>query len=136
MCTASDYETTKEYFDNLNRKDYARSGFKATTLVTLPAGPLEDKPHSMLEEFRKLGLPVDLNKGTIVMRKEYVVCRPGQVLTPEQCRILKHFDIFMAEFKLSVRAMYHDGEVTVYEAEEGEEEEEENVTMEEDEEEQ
>jgi hypothetical protein len=79
---------------------------------------------------------VDLNKGVIVLRKDYTVCKLGQVLTPEQCRILKHFDISLAEFKLSVKAVYHDGAVSVFDVEEegGEGDGEEEGDMEEEEE--
>lgn len=43
---------------------------------------------SMLEEFRKLKLPVDLDNGELIMTRDYTVCTKGQILTPEQCRIL------------------------------------------------
>jgi mRNA turnover protein 4 len=52
LLTARELEETQEYFNALSHKDYARSGFTSTETITLPAGELKDKPHSMLEEFR------------------------------------------------------------------------------------
>lgn len=37
---------------------------------------------------RQLGMPVKLVKGVVHLEREYLVCRRGDVLSPEQCRIL------------------------------------------------
>jgi mRNA turnover protein 4 len=114
LFTDSDLKTTQEYFESFTKVDFARSGTVCNQMVTIPKGEVKEKAHSMLEEFRSLGLPVDLERGVIHFRKDYVVCRVGQTLTPEQCRILKHFNYLLSEFKLTVKAMWHDGETQVF----------------------
>ena len=69
-------------------EDYARSGFESTETVVLPAGPLEDFAHSIEPHLRQLGLPTTLQKGAVTLLQEYKVCSKGQILSPEQCKIL------------------------------------------------
>lgn len=68
--------------------DYARSGFIIDESVTLPEGPMPDFSHSIEPHLRQLGMPTALQKGVVTLLKEYVVCKKGQALTPEQARIL------------------------------------------------
>ncbi len=68
--------------------DYARSGFKATENVSIPEGPLTNFVGSMVEGLRKLGLPVELQNGVIHVLHNYTICKEGDVLTPEQAKLL------------------------------------------------
>lgn len=65
----------------------------------------------MVETFRKLGLPVDLKNGKVTLTENYNICKNGQILTPEQCRILKYFDHKLAPFALKVLCYYNNGNV-------------------------
>ena len=76
------------WFDKYSELDYAKAGFVATEDVILPEGPLPDFPHSIEPHLRQLGLPTSLQKGIVTLIKEHTVCRTGDVLTPEQARIL------------------------------------------------
>lgn len=67
---------------------YARSGFKAPRAVSVPAGPLPQFQHTMVEELRRLGLPVDLKDAVITLFGPHTICRKGDTLTPEQCQLL------------------------------------------------
>ena len=75
------------FFREYKSLDYARAGFKATESFVIPKGEMPFA-HSMMEEFKKLRLPVEIKNGKIHMREDYTVCKAGKVLTPEQCRIL------------------------------------------------
>uniref|UniRef100_K3WRY3 Ribosome assembly factor mrt4 n=1 Tax=Globisporangium ultimum (strain ATCC 200006 / CBS 805.95 / DAOM BR144) TaxID=431595 RepID=K3WRY3_GLOUD len=99
-----------EYFNKLSEKDFARSGFVATETVQVPQGPLPQFIGSMVESLRTLGLPVDLKKGNVVLNQDYTICKEGQTLTPEQCKLLVHFDRKMAEFKLVMLSSWSKGE--------------------------
>lgn len=68
--------------------DFAKSGFVAKETVALPAGPLTEFSFSMEPQLRTLGLPTQLEKGIIVLREDYVVCRAGTHLSPEQAQLL------------------------------------------------
>ena len=80
-------EEILSFFKEYKSLDYARAGFKATEEFVIQKAEMPFA-HSMMEEFRKLRLPVEMKNGTIHMREDYTVCKKGKVLTPEQCRIL------------------------------------------------
>ncbi|OUC42921.1 hypothetical protein D917_10169, partial [Trichinella nativa] len=82
----------------LEQPEFARSGNKATETITIPAGPLEQFQFTIEPLLRKLGLPVTLEKGVVIMEKDFVVCRKDCVLTPEQAKILELFGIKLAKF--------------------------------------
>lgn len=90
--------------------------------VTLDEGPLEQFPHSMEPQLRQLGLPTALKKGArtvlpsvqpamsglnifihlsplligvVTLLKDYDVCKDGDILTPEQARVLVSKFIFI-----------------------------------------
>ena len=76
------------WFKNHKVVEYARSGFVATESVSLDAGPLPQFSHAIEPHLRGLGLPTTLTKGVVTLVKDYPVCEKGDVLTPEQGRIL------------------------------------------------
>eukprot|EP00762_Andalucia_godoyi_P007587 ANDGO_00849.mRNA.1 Ribosome assembly factor mrt4 len=88
--------------------DYAKPGFKATERVSLHRG-LIDFPVSSEPMLRSLGLPVRINKGTLELSDDYVVCEEGKPLSVEQARILKLFKKHMSVFSLKVTAFWSDG---------------------------
>merc|ERR1711879_662418 len=53
-------------------------------------------------QLRTLGMPVKLDHGKIFCEKDHVVCRKGDVLTPEQCKLLKLFEQRQAVFSIEV----------------------------------
>ncbi|NP_001079849.1 MRT4 homolog, ribosome maturation factor L homeolog [Xenopus laevis] len=96
----------EEWFDQYKETDFARAGNKATYSVVLDAGPLDQFTHSMEPQLRQLGLPTALKKGVITLLSDYDLCKEGDVLTPEQARILKLFGFQMAEFKVSIKSIW------------------------------
>uniref|UniRef100_A0A2K5LI75 Ribosome assembly factor mrt4 n=1 Tax=Cercocebus atys TaxID=9531 RepID=A0A2K5LI75_CERAT len=88
-----------------NQMDYARAGNKAKKKVSLDPGPLEQFPHSMEPQLRQLGLPTTLKRGVVTLKKKFEVCKEGDVLTPEQARVLL-FGYEMAEFKVTIKYMF------------------------------
>lgn len=95
-----------DFFESFSAPDFARSGFVATEDVTLPEGPLPDFPHSLEPHLRQLGMPTSLQRGIITLVKDYVVCKKGAVLKPEQARILKLMGKQMAEFRVTLKCMW------------------------------
>ncbi|XP_043857491.1 mRNA turnover protein 4 homolog [Dromiciops gliroides] len=95
-----------EWFSKYTEMDYARAGNKATFTVSLDAGPLDQFPHSMEPQLRQLGLPTALKKGVVTLTSDYQVCNEGDVLTPEQARVLKLFGVEMAEFKVTIKYLW------------------------------
>ncbi|KRZ69775.1 mRNA turnover protein 4 -like protein, partial [Trichinella papuae] len=96
----------------LEQPEFARSGNKATETITISAGPLEQFQFTIEPLLRKLGLPVKLEKGVVIMEHDFVVCKKDCILTPEQAKILELFGIRLAKFKLNpILAWYDDGTV-------------------------
>ncbi|XP_061458168.1 mRNA turnover protein 4 homolog isoform X2 [Rhineura floridana] len=81
-------EEVTDWFSQFKETEFARAGNKATFTVSLDMGPLEQFPHSMEPQLRQLGLPTALKKGVVTLISDYKVCKEGDVLTPEQARIL------------------------------------------------
>uniref|UniRef100_A0A3Q3WNM2 Ribosome assembly factor mrt4 n=1 Tax=Mola mola TaxID=94237 RepID=A0A3Q3WNM2_MOLML len=100
-------DEVQEHFNHFKEMDYARAGNQAQMDITLDEGPLEQFSHSMEPQLRQLGLPTALKKGVVTLLKKYDVCKEGDVLTPEQARILKLFGMEMAEFKVQIKCMWN-----------------------------
>ncbi|NXY09973.1 MRT4 protein, partial [Pteruthius melanotis] len=122
-----------EWFSKFRELDFARAGNKAPYGVSLDTGPLEQFPHSMEPQLRQLGLPTALKKGVVTLLSDYEVCKEGDVLTPEQARVLKLFGYEMAEFKVTMKFLWNSetgdfqklvGDTTEKEEEEEDDEEE------------
>uniref|UniRef100_A0A2K5HAU6 Ribosome assembly factor mrt4 n=1 Tax=Colobus angolensis palliatus TaxID=336983 RepID=A0A2K5HAU6_COLAP len=98
-------EEVNEWFTKYTEMDYARAG-KAAFTVSLDPRPLDQFPHSMEPQLRQLGLPTTLKRGVVTLLSDYEVCKEGDVLTPEQARVLKLFGYEMAEFKVTIKYMW------------------------------
>lgn len=90
----------RTYFRKYRASEYARSGFIATQDVTLNEGPLEMFVSSQEPTLRALHLPVTLKKGVIILPNNHQICRKGEVLTPENAKLLELLGIQMADFRL------------------------------------
>lgn len=108
MLTNRSEADVKKYFQSFERKTYARSGCIATQDVTLDAGIIESQPFSNFELLKRLGLPVSLNRAKIELLKDFVICKGGQTLNPEQCKLLKLFDYQLALFKIYITGFWNE----------------------------
>jgi len=117
MLTNRDKREIVEYFNSLSLLDYARSGNVATETVTTEQGALPDFQHTMEPMLRQLGLMTSLKKGVIYLEKPYTICKKGDVLTPEQAKLLKLFQYQQSEFKVRIKAIWtkDDGNIQAFE---------------------
>lgn len=105
LVTSKPRDEVQEYFANLQEDDFARAGSLSPREVIVTNEMLYNFPVSMIDLFRKLGMPVEVNTGKIVLtggKKEYVVCKQGQTLSVEACKILFQFGIKVSEFTLKL----------------------------------
>ena len=105
LCTDMDAAIVEEYFAKLRVEDYARAGTISPETVMLSRSMVETHPVSMVEQFRKLGLPVEVKNGRVAFvggREEYEVCKEGQMLSVEQCKILVHMGVKLAAFRIDL----------------------------------
>ena len=85
----------------------------ATKTIDLEQGPLEQFPHSQEAYLRQLGLPTKLMKSVVTLQRDYRICKEGQKLSSEQARLLKAFEIEMAEISFSVDSVWCDGKFEI-----------------------
>ena len=65
---------------------------------------LADFPSTMESQFRQLGMNIKVDNGKFCLLDDYVVCQEGKALTPEQCKMCKHLNINLDEFKIFIKA--------------------------------
>ncbi|KFV47613.1 mRNA turnover protein 4, partial [Tyto alba] len=94
------------WFSKFREVDFARAGNKATYAVSLDTGPLEQFPHSMEPQLRQGGGATTFQR-VVTLLSDYEVCKEGDVLTPEQARVLKLFGYEMAEFKVTIKFLWN-----------------------------
>jgi mRNA turnover protein 4 len=90
----------EKVFQEQTEADFARAGFIPNTTLKIPAGKLENVPHSMAEWLQHQGMNVRLERGVIVVAVEYTLCTTGIPITPDQGKLLKYFGHKLAIFRL------------------------------------
>lgn len=106
LLTSQPHKEVEEWFNNFREPNYARAGFVATETVILTENDLDEFSHTMEPQFRRLGLPTKLVNGKIKLLSDYTVCEEGDTLTPEQADVLKHKNIQMAEFHVTLECVW------------------------------
>ncbi|GMN59037.1 hypothetical protein TIFTF001_028128 [Ficus carica] len=107
-------EEVERLFNQYEDYDFARTGSVATETVELKEGPLEQFTHEMEPFLRKQGMPVRLNKGTVELVSDFVICEEGKPLSPEASRILRLLGIKMATFRMHLICRWSFDEFELY----------------------
>mmetsp|Transcript_25221 Transcript_25221/g.48222 ORF Transcript_25221/g.48222 Transcript_25221/m.48222 type:complete len:241 (+) Transcript_25221:220-942(+) len=105
LCTNQSASDVEEYFATLAVEDFARAGATSPRAVVLTKEQVETHPVSMMEQFRKLGMPVEVKNGRVALiggRENWEACKEGKELTVEQCKILVHMGVKLAMFKIGL----------------------------------
>ena len=95
------------YFNEYSSPYYANVGSISKHTLILKRGfdeHLADFPSSMESQFRQLGMNIKVDDGKFCLLDDYVVCQEGKALTPDQCKMCKHLDIYLDEFKIYIKA--------------------------------
>eukprot|EP01086_Lenisia_limosa_P015201 TRINITY_DN4776_c0_g1_i2.p1 TRINITY_DN4776_c0_g1~~TRINITY_DN4776_c0_g1_i2.p1 ORF type:complete len:219 (+),score=56.88 TRINITY_DN4776_c0_g1_i2:40-696(+) len=106
LFTNKDTDEIQKHFTEALDMDFLRQGAKAVSTFTIPAGPLPDFQFDMEPKLRALGVPTKLVDGIIQCESDFTVCTEGDVLSADDCKILKHFEKRMAPFKINLRCRY------------------------------
>lgn len=105
LMTSKPTQEVEEFFDNFVEEDFARAGAIASRDVSVDNDDLYKFPTSMVDQFRKMGLPVDVDNGKLVLigkKQEHVICKEGDELSAEDCKLLTQFGIKLTEFKVKL----------------------------------
>mmetsp|Transcript_3062 Transcript_3062/g.4771 ORF Transcript_3062/g.4771 Transcript_3062/m.4771 type:complete len:216 (+) Transcript_3062:81-728(+) len=113
LFTNRDQAEVISYFGSFVSADYAKAGCIPEEEITFAPGKLEF-PTTMLDELRKLGMVVEVDHGTVVLRNSITVATPGIPLTPEQAKILVKFERKIVDFKVWIECAWSDGEYTEF----------------------
>lgn len=118
LCTNESPKDVEGYFADLAVEDFARSGAVAPRTVTLTREQVETHPVSMVEQFRKLGMPVEVKVGRVAFvggKTAWEVCKEGSELSVEQCKILVHMGVKLSLFKIKLVSRWEKEEGSVEE---------------------
>lgn len=109
----------RDYFDNYRALDYAKAGTTATKTITIgmEENIVQYFPVTMYELFKKLGLNLKIQSGQLHLLEPFTVAKEGQIITPEQAKLMKHLSIESVEFKVSLQCLWSDDKFRVYEEE-------------------
>lgn len=105
LMTSKPDSEVEEYFASFAEDDFARAGAIATKNVTVNNEMLYNFPSSMVEQFRKLNMPVDIDNGKLVLsggKNEFNICKEGDELSVEACKLLVQFGIKLTEFRVKL----------------------------------
>mmetsp|Transcript_35633 Transcript_35633/g.78091 ORF Transcript_35633/g.78091 Transcript_35633/m.78091 type:complete len:225 (-) Transcript_35633:155-829(-) len=117
LATSKPRDEVEEYFANFVEEDFARAGSITPRTVKITADMVATHPVSMTEQFRKLGMPVEVQNGKVALvggKTEYVACKKGQPLSAEACKILVHFGVKLSEFRVSLVCRWSNGDFEMF----------------------
>ena len=116
LATSRERSEVESFFADFASDDFARAGATASETVTLKNSDVNAHPVSMVEQFRKLGVPAEVKNGKVSLAgpETYTVCKEGGALTAEQCKLLVHFGYRLSTFKVSLVARWEQGDVVEY----------------------
>ncbi len=90
---------------------YAKGGEIAPKDIIVPAGETPFRPGPILSELQSVGLPVSVQRGKIVIKKETVIVKKGEVIPKQVAQVLTRLDIKPLLLGFDLLAAYEDGVV-------------------------
>merc|ERR1712183_790596 len=92
------------FLQSYRKASFGKTGFVATRDFIIRKGVLSMFSFCQEVQLKKLGLPVLLKRGKLLLNQDYVVCEKGQPLRPEQSKLLELLGVKMAEFTMTIYA--------------------------------
>jgi len=89
----------------------AKGGQTAPNDIMVPAGPTSFAPGPVIGELSALGLKTKVDAGKIAILEDAVVCKEGEVISPELAAMLLRLNITPMEIGLDLVAVCEDGEI-------------------------
>src|SRR3989338_787872 len=98
--------------DKNKSKTKARAGQVADDDIVVKAGDTQFTPGPVLSDLKAAGLDAIPIEGKIKIRKDSVVAKKGQVITPKAAEVLSKLDMKPMQVGLNIKAMWEHG--TIY----------------------
>lgn len=111
LFTSRDKKEVKKYFSKFSSAEFAKAGAVPEETVVMEAGPTPF-PVSMVDELRKLGLVVEVEDTTVVLRQSHTVATAGVPITPDQAKLLVKMERRIVNFKINLISCWADGKFT------------------------
>lgn len=108
----------QEFMNSASALDFARTGCEAPETVVIHNDETGLKhfeteqvlPATLDAQLRACGLPTMLRGGLILLTTDaYTICRAGEKLSSDQCRLLKVLGYRLANFKIILLGHYTEG---------------------------
>lgn len=96
--------------DKLKSPAQAKSGDVAPSDILVKAGPTSLLAGPVISELTKAGIPVGVEEGRIVVRKDVIVAKKGEIISKQLASALKKLGIEPMQVGLNIVAIY-DGNV-------------------------
>jgi len=98
-----------KFIESTKTPAYAKGGEIAPKDIVVPAGETPFRPGPILSEFQAVGLPVAVERGKIVIKKDTVLVKQGEKIPKDVAQILTRLDIKPIMLGFNVQAIYEDG---------------------------
>jgi large subunit ribosomal protein L10 len=82
----------------------ARGGAIAPHDILVPGGETPFRPGPIVAELQHAGFPAAIEKGKVVLKKDAIVAKTGEVISTEKANLLTRLNIFPLEVGLQLRA--------------------------------
>ncbi|MDR3223312.1 MAG: 50S ribosomal protein L10 [Methanobrevibacter sp.] len=86
----------------------AKAGTTATEDIVVPAGDTSFEPGPFLGELQQIGIPAKIDKKKIVISKDTVVVKAGEIVSKNIASALTRMDINPMEVGIDLRVVYED----------------------------
>lgn len=96
-------------FESTKQKAAARGGEYAEDDIVIPEMSTNFPPGPMISEFQKAGLQTAIEKGKIVIKKETVYVKKGEIIPKEKAKILEKLEILSITVGLNLIGAYSEG---------------------------
>lgn len=107
----SDYNPFKLYkqLEETKTKMAAKGGEKAPADIEVRAGETPFKPGPIVGELQKAGIPAAIEQGKVVIKKDKLLVKQGDVISRDVALALGKLEIFPLTVGLVLKAAYEDG---------------------------
>ncbi len=97
-----------KFMEKTKTKAPAKGGEVAPEDIVVHGGETPFKPGPIISEFQKVGLPAAVQKGKIVIRKDTLLVKKGEVISRDVAQVLTKLEIYPITVGLDLRAAYED----------------------------
>lgn len=97
-----------KFMEKTKTKAPAKGGEVAPEDIVVHGGETPFKPGPIISELQKVGLPAAVQKGKIVIRKDTLLVKKGEVISRDVAQVLTKLEIYPITVGLDLRAAYED----------------------------